>query len=182
MVKTDNYCFIGPDNGVLTLVLDEERPRKIVEISNQTYSLPGISSTFHGRDIFSPAAAHLSLGIPVEDFGPPIPEIQELGDLFPQRRGQKIIGRVVHIDRFGNMITNVRERDVPQLYENEINLSIRGHKIRKILSSYEEGTEGVPFALWGSTGFLEISLKQNRASESLGMNIGDQFEVVFQTI
>ncbi|MDD9975858.1 MAG: SAM-dependent chlorinase/fluorinase, partial [Candidatus Poribacteria bacterium] len=118
--QTDNAFFVCPDNGVLSYLLqsteNEARPPvNAVEIQNKAYYLPEVSNTFHGRDIFAPIAAHLSLGIPLEDLGPPVQTLVQLPIQAPELSGNTLTGQIVKIDRFGNAITNISESAIAGL-------------------------------------------------------------------
>jgi S-adenosyl-L-methionine hydrolase (adenosine-forming) len=107
IVTTRDHVFVGPDNGIFTLVMDEDSSVHIIE--NPEFMLPVISGTFHGRDIFSPAAAHLSRGVLPAAFGRRIDDPVRLAGLFPVEEGEVLKGRIVRLDRFGNGITNIPE-------------------------------------------------------------------------
>ena len=111
-VRTENYYFLAPDNGLLSLVLNEEKVRKIVSLSNRKYFLKPISATFHGRDIFASAAAHLSCGLKMEKLGERVSNLYLLKEAIPtiSKRGTSLEGEIIHIDRFGNLVTNITNK------------------------------------------------------------------------
>ncbi len=188
-VEAHGAFFIAPDNGILSFVLREiageeegfcpkprEReikpPFRAVRISNPRFWRHPVSRTFHGRDIFAPTAAHLSLGVPLEAFG------EELGtlNLFPIPKPRyepdgSIFGHVVHIDRFGNLITDVPGDAVSE----KAVIQIGGHMIRGVCRSYAEG-EGL-LALVGSHNFLEIALKDGSAALALNARRGQEVRI-----
>jgi len=175
LIQTENYYFIGPDNGIFSLVFSEEKIKQIIHLQNSKYFLDSISSTFHGRDIFAPVAAHLSSGISCASFGQKIEECQRLNDFFPIIKKKQIIGKVLSIDRFGNMITNISKRFLEKNLPNlDCLLSIKRKKIRKIYSHYAEGKKGELFLLFGSSGFLEIAMNQSSAAKLLKVKNGTQ--------
>lgn len=175
LIKTKNYYFIGPDNGIFSLVLSEEKVEQIIHLQNPKYFLSSISSTFHGRDLFAPVAAHLSSGISCASFGQKIEEYQRLNYFFPIIKKKQIIGKVLSIDRFGNMITNLSKRFLEENFSDlDFALSIKGKKIRKIYSHYAEAKKGEIFILFGSSGFLEIAMNQGSAAKFLKVKNGTQ--------
>src|SRR4030095_9968827 len=107
LVQTENYYFIGPDNGLFTLVLHQEKIERIVHLTNPKYFLKSPSSTFHGRDIFAAAAAHLANSPLLENFCEEIDTYQKLSEFSPRVSGKEIVGVVISVDRFGNAITNL---------------------------------------------------------------------------
>ena len=166
ILRTGEAYFIAPDNGVLSGVLEESNDYQAFSISNPEFWLKPVSSTFHGRDIFAPVAAHLSLGIPLEEFGELASDLVTLSLPRPEVKEDSIVGQVIHIDHFGNLITNIEE----SLLEGELSLEIQGHRIEKLSPCYEVG--GDLLALVGSTGNLEIALKNGSAAERLRARIG----------
>lgn len=175
LIKTKNYYFVGPDNGIFSLVHSEEKVEQIVHLQNSKYFLNSVSSTFHGRDIFAPVAAHLSLGISCSSFGQKMEQCQKLHEFFPAIKKDRIFGRVLSIDRFGNMITNVSKRFLEENFSDlDFSVLIKGKKIRKIYSYYTEGKKGEIFLLFGSSGFLEIVMNQSSTAKFLKVKNGTQ--------
>jgi S-adenosylmethionine hydrolase len=179
LIQTEGYFHIGPDNGVLALAATKQGIKHIHEISNSKLMLPKISNTFHGRDIFAPAAAHLANGIPPADFGSQIHDI-----VMPQyakvvRRKDTLIGEVLHIDGFGNVITNFSEKDLKQLgakkvvkvHLNDVDLRL------KLCEAYGEVEPQKPLAIIGSHDFLEISINQGNAAKRFKAKVGDKIEL-----
>lgn len=161
VLEADEKFFVGPDNGVFTYVILESDSFRAYEISNPKYFLSGVSSTFHGRDIFAPAAAHLSLGVPIGDLGKSLPnpfmlEIQE-----PEIGEEEIIGEVIYEDTFGNLITNIPG----SMVDSNSRLSACDVLINGVCKSYSEVPEGELLAIIGSSGFLELSVNRGRASD-----------------
>ncbi|MFP3974925.1 MAG: SAM hydrolase/SAM-dependent halogenase family protein [Chloroflexota bacterium] len=169
-VKVGRAFFIAPDNGVLTYVV--EKPFEAVSITNPQFWNHPVSSTFHGRDIFAPVAAHLSLRIPISEFGEPVTSLLTLPRTKPCSEADgSLVGHVIHIDRFGNAITDISRDDIP---ENPV-IHIKNHSIEGLSSSYAEGNELL--ALIGSDGKLEIAVKNGNAAESLNLRLGDEIIV-----
>ncbi len=171
-VKTDQAFFVAPDNGVLTLALVRQPPTEIVHLTNPAYWLPEVSTTFHGRDIFAPVAAHLARGVPITDLGTPIREIVYLPARVPtQDADGKTLGEIQHIDRFGNCITNIPA----SMLDPNISLIVKvaGQSIPGISSTYATVEPGAPVALIGSSGFLEIAIRNGNAAEQFSIEVGD---------
>jgi S-adenosylmethionine hydrolase len=175
-LRTPQATFVAPDNGVLSYVVARERAEEIVDLTNSRYHLSPVSRTFHGRDIFAPVAAHLARCIPLAELGEPLTEIIA----FPLPRPQvcpdgTMTGQVIHIDRFGNLITSIMSRDLadhPLLREGVI--EIRGQSIRGIASNYAQVTLGKLLALIGSSDHLEIAVSGGNASQTLETRVGDE--------
>jgi S-adenosylmethionine hydrolase len=175
-LRTLQATFVAPDNGVLSYVVAGERVEEIVHLTNPRYHLSPVSCTFHGRDIFAPAAAYLARGIPLAKLGQPLTEIIA----FPLPRPQFhpdgiIVGQVIHVDRFGNLITSIMATDLadnPTLREGVI--KIKGQSIRGIVNTYAEVAPGKLLALVGSEGHLEISVSGGSACQTLKAKVGDE--------
>ncbi|MDE0466739.1 MAG: SAM-dependent chlorinase/fluorinase [Candidatus Poribacteria bacterium] len=182
--QTDNAFFVCPDNGVLSYLLqstedEAEQPINAVEIQNKAYYLPEVSNTFHGRDIFAPVAAHLSLGVPLEDIGPPVQTLVQLPIQAPELSGNTLTGQIVKIDRFGNAITNISESAIAGL-ESASTGGISAYEIRigsvrlnRFNRAYAESGVGKPLAIIGSSGLLEIAVNGGSAEKQLGLKRGD---------
>ena len=175
LAETDDYVFVAPDNGVLSLV-EAREPRFIVRhITAERYFLQPVSQTFHGRDIFSPVAGWLSKGVAPPDFGPeisdyvrlPLPAVEHVS-------ANKLLGIVLKVDNFGNLITNLREQDIPQLFAAtppHVEIVVAGWSVTRVCRSYAEGS-GDLFAIIGSSGYLEIAARQASAAERLSAGAG----------
>jgi hypothetical protein len=171
-IQTERAFFVGPDNGVFSYVLTAERSARVVHLTNPRYWRPQVSSTFHGRDIFSPVAAHLSLGVPFGDLGEPIDDPVLLPLAQPERRADGVIGRVIHVDHFGNVITNLGPEDLPA--REGLVIEVAGQHIRGLSSTYSAAQPGELVALWGSDGLLEIAVREGSAGGRLGIRVGDK--------
>ncbi len=114
LIQTKRGFFVGPDNGVLMLAAQNQSIEHLYEISNPKFMLTKVSNTFHGRDIFAPAAAHLDKGVKPSEFGPEITKAATPKFASVERRNSSLIGEVWHIDDFGNIITNISQKDLPQ--------------------------------------------------------------------
>lgn len=175
VIETHNQFFVGPDNGLFSFVLRGRDVRRIVEITNKKFMLPQRSTTFHGRDIFAPAAARLSKGVPVMRFGPAVNDpiiLPAAEPVFIDH--QTMRGAVIHIDRFGNLITNIH-RDALERFAGgrDFMLSIRGKKIKRLLKNYAAAKENELFCIIGSAGLVEISMNGKSAAERLRGRVGD---------
>jgi len=174
LIETKNYFFVGPDNGLLALAAKQDGVRKVIWLTNKKYFLTHISSTFHGRDIFSPVAGYLSLGIKAKAFGNEIDNWVRLDIKEPIIQGKKLIGEIIHIDHFGNLISNIDLKRFKKFVgSNEFIIRIKEIKTLKIKQGYWEGRDREIIAIFGSTGFLEISVKEGSAKNILKANVGD---------
>lgn len=175
-VRCEKVEFLAPDNGVLYPSLQHHRPLRIIEVKNTDYFLKPVSRTFHGRDIFAPVAAHLSRGLKPEFLGDPLsPEDLGKGS-FPQpyQDPEGIWhGEVVHIDRFGNLITNFSQSQIHLKDNARLELEIKNVKIQNIAKNYEAG-EGKPAVLMNSFDTLEIVLAQGSAAEFFKIKKGER--------
>lgn len=181
IVETEKYMFVAPDNGVLSF-LTERDIKRIIHITNEEYFLKPVSHTFHGRDIFAPVAAHLSRGEKAEKFGTAIRKIKKLKFTLPQVKNNRLMGEVMYVDHFGNLITNINQDVFLRFIEGKkFQIVIRKAKISKISSSYQEGKEGLPIAIFGSFHNLEISFYRDDASRRLNLNKGSKIYIEKRT-
>lgn len=177
LIEAEAGFFIGPDNGILSLALEGKEPRRIIELANPTYHLRPTSATFHGRDIFAPAAAYLSLGIPPEDFGPKIKDFAKLPWPRVVKEKGRVRGEIIYTDSFGNLVTNVEERDLSGLAPQKLTICLGSLTIRGLSSSYRGDQEGAYAALINSWGLLEIACFKESAARRSGAKIGDRVEI-----
>ncbi len=184
-IRTERAVFVGPDNGIFTLVLQRFQPLQAVCLDNPKYHLPETSATFHGRDLFAPAAAHIANGVPLEEIGTPITRLQRLP--LPRVRvdWQGIRAAVVHIDRFGNAVTNLTLSD----YETwRLRWDVKEELVRvackemllPLLRTYSDVGKGQPLALFGSSGRLEVAINRGNAAQVLKLQRGDTVRVLRQ--
>jgi len=184
IVETDDYVFVAPDNGVLSLVEAREPKFSVRHVTAERYFLQPVSQTFHGRDIFAPVAGWLSKGVAPAEFGPevsdqvrlPLPSVERIGD-------NSLRGVVLKVDKFGNLITNISQQDAPELFAPSapaFSLLIAGQTITRLCHSYAEGGEDELFAIVGSSGFLEIAARQASAVEKVGEGVGAPVGLVSQ--
>ena len=182
LAETDDYIFIAPDNGVLSLVEKREPRFTVRHITAERYFLQPVSQTFHGRDIFSPVAGWLSKGIAPEDFGPEITDFVRL-PLAPVQRVElnRLCASVLRVDKFGNLITNLAEVDMPELFSAAapaVKLLVAGRAVTRVCRSYAEGGDEEFFAIVGSSGYLEIAARQASAAEKLCVGVGEPVSVI----
>lgn len=185
ILKTQRAVYVAPDNGILSHIVHDASPEgwhsrptippelQAFEIVNPRFWRHPVSSTFHGRDIFAPVAAHISTGVPLKEFGGAIESI----DLFPPPQpevleGGGLVGHVLHIDHFGNVITDIQRKDI---CTEKLHLEVAGRQIESLSQTYDEAD--ALLALIGSSGHLEIALKHGSAARFLGIKIGDQVRI-----
>ncbi len=175
--QTDNAFFVCPDNGVLSyLVGGEPSPNaSAVTIENPTYLLPHVSNTFHGRDIFAPVAAHLSLGVPLADIGTPVHKPVQLSIPTMHIADDTLSGEIIKVDSFGNLITNISQADFVAFTETVSSYTIQAGDacINRLNRAYAESGISEPLAIIGSFGLLEIAVNCGSAEEQLGLKRGD---------
>jgi S-adenosylmethionine hydrolase len=177
VVRTENYYFVGPDNGVLSLVFDEEPPGSAHVLEASHLRRPTVSPTFEGRDVFAPAAAWIARGISLERFGPQAGELERL-DLpaFAPRPGEAVPVKVLLVDRFGNVTLNVPRRCLESPDAPSMKLSVRAGDVtvETLRRTYADAADQAPFLLFNSAGFLEIAVREGRAEEALSLRAGDE--------
>jgi S-adenosylmethionine hydrolase len=192
ILETPTALFVAPDNGILSYIVDEHtetpaasaktgalKPRnlppglKAVAITKPEYWRHPVSSTFHGRDIFASVAAHLSLGVPLHKFGDRLNQVQAFTLPRPYNARGSLTGCVFHIDNFGNLVTNIRSSYLPA---GKVTVAIGKHRINGISRFYAE-TKGLA-AIIGSSGYLEISLKNGNAAKFLKARVGDDVKII----
>lgn len=170
--KSSRAYFVAPDNGVLSMALARQPAEAIVHLTNSDYWLPEVSTTFHGRDIFAPVAAHLARGTLLTDLGTPTDEIVRLPALHPTYHPDgSISGQIQHIDRFGNCITNVPSDTLN--VDTPVIVNVAGQSIQDISPTYASVEAGMLVSVTGSSGFLEIAVRNGNAAEQLGIDVGD---------
>ncbi len=181
-VCSGGYYFVGPDNGVLSIGCYRAGRPKIHLLENEQYFLERRSRTFHGRDIFAPVAAHLAAGVPIDALGPRLRSMKRI--TIPKvsvRAGAAIAGRVVYVDRFGNLTTNIGSeaivRAFPRSKREGLLISCGGHQVRGLKGTYSEVASGDAIALFGSYDLLEIAVRDGSASSQLGVKRGDPVRI-----
>lgn len=175
IVKTRNFLFVAPDNGVLSLSLEIEHPLKIIEITNTKYFLKPISNSFQARDIFAPVVGYLSQGESLERFGKEILSYKKLTLPKVILKKDYLEGEIIYVDRFGNLITNIESKVFFDFVKSKkFKIKIGKFTIDRLSKSYEEASFGEPIALINSFDCLEIALKNNDASKILKLKRADK--------
>lgn len=175
---TQSHFFVGPDNGLFDQVFALDPPHQVVSLKNPDYQLPQVSATFHGRDIFAPAAAHLSLGLTLEKLGPPINYRMRSPGRAILADQDELQGEIIHVDRFGNLISNI---EIPfagtQILLHNLRVYLADQQVLTGPNTYEEAPPLSPFALIGSSGLLEVSIRNGSAHEVTGHGVGTSIRV-----
>jgi len=174
VVSAASRYFVGPDNGLFSYVFDSERSHQTFHITESKYFRQPASLTFHGRDVFAPVAAALSKGVQPRKLGSRITDEIRLAPLSPvKRKDGKVEGRILHIDRFGNCITNFTSADIPD--SKGAKLVVKRRVIKKFRKFFadEGGLKDELFAIWGSAGFLELAANGRSAAALLRTKRGD---------
>jgi S-adenosylmethionine hydrolase len=183
-LRLEGQTFLAPDNGVLSPFLEKEPIEKIVRIENTDYFLKPVSRTFHGRDIFAPVGAQLSLGLPLDRLGAPIESSALFRLDLVQPRFEKdgrLSGTVIDIDRFGNLITNIDwpfvKHHYPAAGHDSLRFAIGRHTLNCLSSSYDSVKPGIALVLVGSRGFFEISVNRGNAALFFSARTGTPISV-----
>jgi S-adenosylmethionine hydrolase len=168
-VASKGHFFVGPDNGLFWPVIAEDHLADVIHLTEKRYWMDAISSTFHGRDIFAPVAAHLSRGIDPFLLGKKIDDPVALPYPRVTREQDRLVGEVMWIDHFGNLITNITADDLAEFLSSEsLNVVIGGLVLKGIHPTYADVPEGKPLALIGGSNVLEISVNRGSARADLG--------------
>ena len=179
VVDTPDHILVGPDNGVFSRVYASQPIHEVRQITDERFLLPQMSDTFHGRDIFAPVSAHLSHGIASSELGPVIVDPVRRDPPQPVVWQDQITGEVIHVDCFGNIITNIgRELFETVVRGRRFRILLSGRTIEKVSRSYyEEGERGRALAVFGSFDMLEIAIACGRADRRIGAGRGDPVQV-----
>jgi S-adenosyl-L-methionine hydrolase (adenosine-forming) len=168
------HYFVGPDNGVFTRVLESDSQAQVFEAAEGKFLLPKISDTFHGRDVFAPVTAYLARGVHPQEIGPPVTDPRRLEIPVPRIWKDQIRGEVIHVDSFGNIVTNISRRQfVESVGDRRFRIFINGRTIDRIHRNYEEQERGRMLALFGSSDLLEVAVAGGRADRRIGAGKGD---------
>ncbi len=185
IVRLGDWYFVNPDNGLLTLVMEREKLKQAIQVTESRYWLSPVSSTFHGRDIMSPVAAHLYRNSQPKKFGrsikagarPAVPLLRL--STKPAAKGEKTIeGEVFYIDHFGNLVTNIPSRMIPE--NCQCRVSIAHKKLHRIVRSYGDAAIGEWVAVVASADLLEIAVNQGNAQKELQAKVGDPVRVEWE--
>jgi len=183
-LEMTGHFFLAPDNGVLTLLMDEGDVGSIYQVDNSMYFMKSVSRTFHGRDIFAPVGAHISRGVDIKKLGIPIDQ-KDLASLdirkpFASDKGE-LIGTIISVDRFGNLITNIDFGRIETFCETDsektLQVLIGGEKINGLSRHYGEVAPMRPLAIIGSLGYLEVAINCGNAHRHFMVEKGDTVRV-----
>ncbi|HST52300.1 MAG TPA: SAM-dependent chlorinase/fluorinase [Pyrinomonadaceae bacterium] len=181
VVESAGHAFVGPDNGVFGYVFEHLSRTRVFHVTNKKFFRADVSATFHGRDIFAPVAGALSLGVRAEELGREIGDFARLPFAAPEvSEDGTLVGAIIHVDRFGNCVTNVSRRDLgADAITRGARVAVGGHEIRSFRSFFgEEGeASGEPFAIWGSAGLLELAVFRDSAARVLDVVRGQKIEI-----
>ncbi len=182
IASTDGYHFVAPDNGVLSMVYAREERVHVRHITSDHYFRMPVSNTFHARDIFAPVAAYLAKQVDSHKFGDEIEDFVRFASPKPKAVDEnRMRGVVLKVDRFGNLITNVRPEDAPMLFganADAFKIVVGSKEITEIRNSYAEGSSGEVFGILGSMGFLEIVANRAAAAQLTGAGKGSEVIIV----
>ena len=178
VVESLKGFFVGPDNGILMLAARTQDIKHIYELTNPKLKFSKISGTFHGRDIFAPASAYLDKGIQPSEFGPEIKDPVQPAFTQIEKDADSVIGEVLNIDGFGNIITNMTQKDLADNAIETINVQLPQATLKlKFAKTYAEAKQQQPITLVGSHGFLEIALNQGDAAKKFNVKVGEKIVV-----
>jgi S-adenosyl-L-methionine hydrolase (adenosine-forming) len=177
LIESEDQYLIGPDNGIFSLALQDRAPTRIVRLSNPDYHLKPTSRTFHGRDIFAPVAAYLTLGVALAEFGEGTDSYVKL--VLPQiaRREQAIEAEIIYIDAYGNLFTNLDGRDLTELPAAGLEFQLGPIRVLGLAPHYAAASAGEFVAVINSWGLLEIAVNSGNAQHLAGATVGDRVRV-----
>lgn len=178
-VEAGAYRFLAPNNGVLQYIHYWEDIHLVVDVNNRDYFLPEQSSTFHGRDIFAPVAAHLARGLDPLKLGDQTSEFYTRLPPKPTVETKNIRGEIIHIDHYGNLVSNIPASSIDDLRNSDSDFCIEfaGYKIRELSESFYVKSQGELLAYIDSSKFLSFALNGQNAAEKMGLSIGDKVEI-----
>jgi S-adenosyl-L-methionine hydrolase (adenosine-forming) len=182
VMKTKKYIFIAPDNGLLDFVLHEQKATTAVEVTQSSLKgdiLGNISSTFHGRDLLAPLAGYISDNVPIKNFGISY-TLPKIRSPFVDSRKDILQTCILHIDHYGNIITNLRSRQVEKSMKAIQTISIGRTMVAKWIRFYDEAPENTPCLIVGSSGLVEISAKKNSAARLLNVTLDTPVKVYWR--
>jgi S-adenosylmethionine hydrolase len=178
IVESSQNWFVGPDNGVFSFIFLENQQKRVWEITNNRYLLTPVSSTFHGRDIFAPIAAHLSSGVSSHVLGKEITHFVQLEGLEPEVNQDMLKGRIVFIDHFGNLISNISHKLFTRVVgENPFQITVGNRVLRRVYPTYADAEDGEVLALFGSSQLLEVSVRNGNCQKLLQVTKGSTVSV-----
>jgi S-adenosyl-L-methionine hydrolase (adenosine-forming) len=180
LVMTDDYYFVGPDNGIFSYVYQRETVNRVVHLTEPHYFRSPVSATFHGRDVFAPIAAYVAKQVDWRKMGVEISDHTKFNTPTPVVSAGQIKGHVIHVDRFGNLITNITANE---LTEERVKAGVRcrvgKHDVPRLLTHFAEAAANELFAYFGSAGFLELAVSRQNAARMVEARRGMEVEVLF---
>ena len=177
LIETEDFVLVGPDNGLLSLAAARSPVRRVVVLDRETYHLAERSRTFHGRDIFAPAAAHCANGVAPSEAGSAVETFERLSIPRPRRLEDGLEAHVIHVDRFGNLVCNVERADLADFRDSRVSISIGAVTIAEISPHYAAVRDGKPLALWNSWDRLEIAVRNGSAARQIRARVGDRVQL-----
>jgi len=179
VAQNGKYTFVGPNNGVFSFIEMKSDKWEARLIENQAYHFQKHSATFHGRDLFAPAAAHLAVGAPFEEFGPAINNLLQIPTFEEVMVKDRVLsGRIIYIDNYGNLLTNVTPKHIPEdVNHSRFKLSYHGHSVHGISPHYADVPPNHPLMYWGSSGFLEVAINLGSAQRKWQAQTNDWFQI-----
>ncbi|HVF88066.1 MAG TPA: SAM-dependent chlorinase/fluorinase [Pyrinomonadaceae bacterium] len=180
LAVSGGHFFVGPDNGLFTHIYERRLSAQVFHLTNEKFFRPSQSTTFHGRDVFAPVAGALANGVAPASLGEAITDYYQFPLPKPKRLDDGTLeASIIHIDRFGNCITNISPNDLPDAVHGGMRLDINSHEVRSVRQFFAEaeGAGGELFAVWGSAGFLEIAVYCGSAASVLDARRGQKLRV-----
>ena len=180
LIQTGQGFFVGPDNGILMLAAEKQGIMSVREITNPKLMLPHVSSTFHGRDVFAPAAAHLAKGVSPAALGEEIKKPTKPDFVKVAFSKGALVGEVLHVDGFGNIITNTTEQELTRFKTRDsVAVEVADCRMKmKLGRTYADSKPGEAIALIGSQGYVEIAVNQGNAAEKFQAKPGDRVRLL----
>jgi S-adenosylmethionine hydrolase len=179
-LQVEDQYFVGPDNGIFSL-LTKEKDFQAVRLTDKQYWRDQPSNTFHGRDIFAPVAAHLSQDVKLEELGEPLEELMTYRWTVPIADKDGLEGMIIHIDKFGNLITNISASLLKEVIgDKSVKIYVGNTILHNLASTFGNVTEGEPVAYIGSSGMLEVGINKGNAEKMLGVQKGAQISLILQ--
>ncbi|NLG98092.1 MAG: SAM-dependent chlorinase/fluorinase [Chloroflexi bacterium] len=178
--RLGEHYFVCPDNGLITPLLEQAEqagePVEIVHLDQPRFWLPEVSNVFHGRDIFSPVAAHLANGVALSELGTPITDPVRLPLPRPKKTPDGLIAEIISIDHFGNLSTNITGEDLKSF--KNFSVRVAGREIPGLVKTFGESTNGALIALIDSDGNMAIAIVNGNAHQEIGAGVGDTVEII----
>jgi S-adenosylmethionine hydrolase len=178
LVETRDAIFIGPDNGLLSLAAPMNSLVRIIHLTNAQFFLPRRSHTFHGRDVFAPVAAHVAHGVAPLRCGVAVPTMEQLSLPPVARQPNGLVGRVIYIDHFGNVVTNIAEADLRPFSKESLLVSINPVQIDGVNATYAAVEIDAPVAVINSWGMLEVAVRNGSAAQRFAVQVGQRVQCV----